>query len=83
MIRKTSIPQALKHEHAIPSIQVWLKQNQCSLVMPEKVYFKGNKVGTLNVVDDQLVYIPAITWDEWAAVERKHPVANLRIPGVT
>ena len=67
------LPPRLNREEIISDITVWLKLHNCSLVMPDQVYQHGRHVGTLNVLDGELVFIPSITWEEWNRVAKKYP----------
>jgi hypothetical protein len=47
--------------------------------MPNQVYFKGKHIGTINRVSKKLVFIPSITWEEWEAIDKKHPNTQVDI----
>lgn len=60
----------LKTEHVIHDASKWLRENKCVIKLPDQVYYGRKHAGTLNVVDNKLVFIPSITYAEWERVSR-------------
>jgi len=71
-----NLSQTLQTEHAITDASSWLRANQCVIKLPDQVYHKGKHVGTLNVVDGKLVFVPSITAAEWERASRLHPIPH-------
>ena len=66
-------------EQEISDLRHWIHEHGCTLKIPNQVYFKGKHIGTINRVSKKLVFIPSITWEEWEAIDKKHPNTQVDI----
>lgn len=61
-------------EQEITDLSTWIRANHATVRVPNSVFAQGRHVGNLCHVRNKLMYIPAITWDEWQKINAKHPV---------